>query len=58
MTTEISLDCGQWHVGDYSIAGNCDDGYTVWLTVDGGDSDTLYADMSFEKCLTWIFNSL
>ena len=58
MKVDINLDCGQWHIGEYSIAGNDDDGYTIWKTADGEDSETLYADESFEKCLTWIYNSL
>lgn len=54
---EIYLDCGQFHIGEYSIAGNYDDGYTVWRTEDGEDSDTLYDSISFENCVTWCLNS-
>ena len=53
----IELNCGQWRVGEYSIAGNYDDGYTVWKTEDGEDSDTLYDSNDFEKCVTWCYNS-
>ena len=54
---EIYLDCGQFHIGEYSIAGNYDDGYTVWRTADGEDGDTLYDNISFEDCVTWCLNS-
>ena len=50
---EIYLDCGQFRIGEYSIAGNYDDGYTVWKTEDGEDSDTLYENVSFEHCVVW-----
>lgn len=53
---EVILDGAQWRVGEYTIAGNDDDGYTVWKTNDGEDSETLYSG-SFERCLTWIWNS-
>ncbi len=56
-TMEIALDGAVWIVGEYSIAGNYDDGYTVWRTEDGEDSDTLYSSLSFEDCLTWCWNS-
>ena len=42
---EIRLDDGVFTIGEYSIAGNYDDGYTVWRT--GEDSDTLYDNISF-----------
>lgn len=54
---EIRLECGQFTIGDYSIAGNYDDGYTVWKIDDGEDSDTLYENISFEKCIVWCLNS-
>ena len=54
---EIILDCGIFQIGEYSIGGNYDDGYTVWRTEDGEDSDTLYDDLSFEKCIVWCLNS-
>ena len=54
---EIVLECGQWHIGEYSIAGNYDDGYTVWKTKDGEDSDTLFDSMDFEECVVWCYNS-
>jgi hypothetical protein len=54
---EISLECGQFIIGEYSIAGNYDDGYTVWRTDDGEDSDTLYENISFEDCVVWCLNS-
>ena len=53
----IELDCGVFHIGEYSIAGNYDDGYTVWRTEYGEDSDTLYSSMSLEKCIVWCLNS-
>lgn len=53
----IELDCGVFHIGEYSIAGNYDDGYTVWRTEDSEDSDTLYSSMSLEKCIVWCLNS-
>lgn len=53
----IELDGGQWRVGEYSIAGNYDDGYTVWKTDNGEDSDTLYDSMDFERCIVWCLNS-
>lgn len=57
LSAEIILDCGQFHIGDYSIAGNVDDGYTVWKTDDGEDSDTLFDSISFEECVVWCMNS-
>ena len=54
---EINLDGAQWRIGEYSIAGNYDDGYTVWKTDDGEDSDTLYDNIDFEKCVVWCLNS-
>lgn len=53
----IELIEGVYRVGNYSIAGNYDDGYTVWLTVDGENSETLYDDISLDKCLCWVLNS-
>lgn len=44
---------GQYQINEYSIAGNFDDGYTVWETNKGEDSDTLYESISFEKCVSW-----
>ncbi len=57
MDMTINLNGAQWQINGYSIAGNYDDGYTVWKTEDGEDSDTLYSDLDFEKCLTWCMNS-
>lgn len=54
---EITMYNGQFLIGDYSIAGNENDGYTVWRTEDGEDSDTLYENISFEKCVVWCLNS-
>lgn len=54
---EIRLIDGHWEIGEYSIAGNYDDGYTVWKTEDGEDSDTLYDSMDFERCICWCYNS-
>ena len=54
---ELRLNCGQWEFGEYSIAGNNEDGYTVWRTADGEDSETLYDNIDFEACLTWCLNS-
>lgn len=50
---DIYLEYGQWEVGRYSIAGNYDDGYTVWITKDGEDSETVFENLSFEHCLVW-----
>ena len=52
---EIRLDDGVFTIGEYSIAGNYDDGYTFWRT--GEDSDTLYDNISFERCVVWCLNS-
>ena len=49
----IRLLDGHFEVGEYSIAGNLDAGYTVWKTKDGEDSDTLYSRMSSESCDVW-----
>lgn len=57
MKMTISLNDGVFTIGEYSIAGNYDDGYTVWKTEDGEDSDTLYDNLSFEKCVVWCLNS-
>lgn len=57
MESIIILNGGQWQIGEYTIAGNYDDGYTVWRTDDGEDSDTLYDNISFEKCCVWCMNS-
>ena len=57
MAMSISLNDGVFTVGEYSIAGNYDDGYTVWKTEDGEDSDTLYDNLSFEQCVVWCLNS-
>lgn len=57
MEETIILYGGQWQIGEYSIAGNYDDGYTVWRTDDGEDSDTLYDNVSFEACVVWCMNS-
>lgn len=54
---EIRLECGQFIIGEYLIAGNYEDGYTVWKTDDGEDSDALYEDISLEKCIVWCLNS-
>ena len=48
---EIYLNNGQFCIGEYLLAGNYDDGYTVWKTENGEDSNTLYDDISFEKCV-------
>lgn len=54
---EIRLEDGQFIIDEYSIAGNYEDGYWVWRTDDGEDSDALYNDISFEKCIVWCLNS-
>ena len=53
----LTFDGGRWFVNGYGIAGNPDDGYTVWREADGEDGDTLYDNISFEKCLVWALNS-
>lgn len=57
ITTTLTFDDGRWFVNGYGIAGNPDDGYTVWCEADGEDSDTLYDSVSFERCLVWALNS-
>lgn len=58
MTASITLNEGQWTVNnEYCIAGNEDDGYTVWKASEGEDSETLLADSSFERCVVWCMNS-
>ena len=54
---EIRLEDGQFIIGEYSIAGNYEDGYAVWRTGDGEGSDTLYDNISFESCIVWCLNS-
>jgi hypothetical protein len=54
---EIYLNDGLFIIGEYSIAGNYEDGYTVWKTEDGEDSNTLYDNKSFEACIVWCLNS-
>lgn len=54
---EIRLECGQFIIGEYAIAGNYDDGYTVWRADDGEDSETLFDSISFEDCVVWCLNS-
>lgn len=49
----IELKQGKFIIGDYSIVGNYDDGYTVYETAKGEDSDTLFSHLSFEKCIVW-----
>jgi hypothetical protein len=44
-------------IGEYLIVGNRNDGYAVWRTNDGEDSDTLYDNISFENCVAWCLNS-
>lgn len=53
----IYLNGGQFCINEYSIAGNYDDGYTVWKTEEGEDSETLYSNLSFEACVVWCLNS-
>ena len=50
---EIRYDGCHLIIGEYSIAGNYDDGYTIWRTDDGEDSDTLYDSISLENCVIW-----
>lgn len=56
MSKTIRLVDGHFEIDEYSIAGNYDDGYTVYLTSEE-DGDTLYSDISFEKCVVWCLNS-
>lgn len=51
------LKCGQCIIGKYSIAGNYNDGYTVWKIDDSKDSSALYYNISFENCVAWCLNS-
>lgn len=57
MTAALTLVDGKWFLNGYGVAGNVDDGYTVWREADGEDGDTLYDDKSFERCLVWCLNS-
>ena len=52
---EIRLDDGVFTIGEYSIAGNYDDGYTVWRT--GEESDTKYHNISKKQSDKWSLNS-
>ena len=54
MSMEIRLDCGNWIVNDYIISGSYEDGYEVKTEEFG---DVLYYNISFEACLTWVWNS-
>ena len=56
-TAVLRLCDGSWFVNGFGIAGNPDDGYTVWREDEGMDSDTLYESRSFEKCVVWCMNS-
>lgn len=56
-TAVLRLYDGAWYINGFGIAGNPDDGYTVWREDDGMDSDTLYENSSFEKCIVWCMNS-
>lgn len=55
----IELDLGRWRCGEYSIAGNYGDMYSVWRTEDedNDESEFVYENEDFEACLTWVYNS-
>ena len=54
---EIKLYCGEWFINGYRISGNEENGYTVYLDTDDSDNHESYSNPSFEKCLTWVYNS-
>jgi hypothetical protein len=57
MEATIIMEDGNFIVGEYTIAGSYEDGYTIWRTDEGEDSDALYESNSFEDCIVWCINS-
>ncbi len=55
---EIKFVNGQFIIGKYSIAGNNEDGYTVWINDDGEDSDTIYNNQFLENCIVFCLTTL
>ena len=60
-TMEIWYDGPICHIGEYCIAGNVDDGYTVFKEPydENDDPETLYGDedTDFESAVVWCLNS-
>ena len=58
---EIKLINGAWYINDqYVISGDDETGYGVFAVSEYEDSEyaeILYGSGSFEKCLTWCWNS-
>lgn len=44
--------------GIFFIAGNNEDGYTVWINDDGEDSDTIYNNQFLENCIVFCLTTL
>lgn len=55
---EIKFINGQFIIGKYSIAGNNEDGYTVWITNNKEDSDTIYNNQFLENCIVFCLTTL
>ena len=51
----IALNCGEWFLNGYIISGDYDRGYFVYP--EGNYKEQVYSSMSFEDCLTWVYNS-
>ena len=58
---EIRLEEGHWIMGEYTIAGDEEDGYVIWRTDDYDEvedfAEALFESKSFEECVTWCWNS-
>ena len=55
---EIRLDCGKWYINGYIIEEDADIGYYNVYEDDALDNAfPVYGNESFEKCLTWCYNS-
>ena len=53
---EIRLEDGRFIIGEYVIAGEYYDGYTVWKR-DGETETPVYKHVSLEHCIVWCLNS-
>lgn len=55
---EIRLECGNWYINGYVIEGDEGIGYYNVYEEDVEDgSMPVYGSESFERCLTWCYNS-
>lgn len=55
---EIELYEGTWIINDEYYITECVNGYEVYTCgTDTEESKEVYTNESFEKCLTWIWNS-